>query len=810
MKKRQFITLLLAATMLLSTGCDQEAIQKAVLENLESALVSGSDTDDEQTDIDPSVDVAEDNDAGDAEDASMTDATASPVKSKRTHVYSSTPIALLDDISEGPGYVQDMVSMGDTIYMVYQKTSEDTTGTWLYSTDIAGENTTLVPFQDPLEDKGYVSQLFTAEGQLYVLYLTYYDGNGYWLMQIDPTDGSVQNTYDLTVAIQALDMTYCIDMALSGHTVYINCETMIIPYDLQTETVGTVMELPEDVAWFTQMYATDEDVYCIGYTTQDKREFYAIDPATGAFTSFELSTSYTFFEPIGTYDGNIYFNIYDGIIALDVATGKTSEVLDFLNCDILPREVNQVVLTADGKMAYYTSLDDGIMATGSRMYLLERIPDEQMPEEVLLTIGTTQYAYYLEDAVVRYNRQNNGVHLRLQNYNDLVDLETEPASLLYADIAAGNGPDLVLLASNIPVESIYRKGVFVDLYPYMDDEENGIDRSQYLENVFEACEQDGKLYSLITNFTLKTMAAKSKYVGDIAGHWTLSEMLDTIDAMPEGMRAFSEYGRTELLEQLIQYSSDLFVDWEIGKTYFASEDFIRLLTFLKSCPEKSVLEEYYDDVESSDDLIYLYREHDMRYYKDTALLETAYIYELNGYWYNLRRNFVEDPIVIGYPTNEGSGTIVDSQMELGICAGSVNKDSAWDFLRYLLTSEDDLDMYEYGLPISKTRFEQLLDSSEEDYAGWYSYTEDEYEYVLQEYGEEYATFYRMNHEPYTKEMGQKVYDLATGATKIARTDENILSIILDEAYAYFDDGETAESAAQNMDSRVSAYMAENS
>ncbi len=810
MKKRQILSMLLASTMLLATGCDEEAITTAVLENLESALVSGPGTDGEETDQsanDGSTDVAK-ADPVTTDPVTTDPVTTEPVKSKRTNVYQSIPIALPDEIGEGTGYVQDMVSIGDRIYMEYVQQNDDASETWLYSTDVTGENQTFVPFQDPLEGSGYMTKLYTTDEKLYALYETWYDNNVYWLMELDPTDGSVTKQYDLNVAKDALGLTdedsfYVVDVALSGHTVYLNRYTELIPYDLQTETCGDVIELPENIMGFASTYGTDEGIYFTAYNEQYEQNFYILDPATGTATPTWIGDP-GYFAPIGMCDGLLYFNTYDAVLTYDFEHGHVGEVLDFRNCDIHPNEVTYMVITADGTLVYFTSLDDGrISRIGGKLQTLERIPDDQLPEEVLLTIATTYYDYSLEDAVLRYNRQTDGVHIAIQDYSYMADGEHDAAYWICKNIIDGEAPDLVLLDRYTPVERYYKNGLLVDLYPYMDGAENGIDRSQYFENIFKACERDGKLYALITNYSLETMAAKSAYVGSDAG-WSLSEMLDTIEAMPDGMRAFSGYGRDDLLAQLMQYCGELFIDWERSTTNFASEDFLRLLTFLKTYPEKSVLNAYYEDAAPDTGTNFM-REYDMRFYKDTALLETAYIYEVRGYW-DLFRTFAENPTVIGYPTNESSGTIVRPTLELGIGATSVNKDSAWDFLRYLLTSEDDLEIYESFLPISKARFEKLVDGSEAYYAGWYTYSEDEYDYMRQEYGEEYVTYHRQANQPYTKEMGQKVYDLAAGATKVTRMTDGIIAIIQEEASAYFSDSQTVEEAVKCIDDRVCAYM----
>lgn len=68
--------------------------------------------------------------------------------------------------------------------------------------------------------------------------------------------------------------------------------------------------------------------------------------------------------------------------------------------------------------------------------------------------------------------------------------------------------------------------MFEDLYPYM--EKSGLKKENYVENVLEAYEMDGKLYGFTTEFSIYTIVGKQSVLGELSG-WTLSEMMDFID-----------------------------------------------------------------------------------------------------------------------------------------------------------------------------------------------------------------------------------------------------------------------------------------
>lgn len=788
-----------------------------------------------------------------------------PVKSRRTNVYGQTELSAPEEID----WVNNMVYIDDMLYMLYNKeieikhyndgTEEESPAgmepsdnvviteeyevaaavvetevveeveyqsqTWVYGTDLTGENT--INYQltaiDEI-DNGYMSNLTTSAGRLYMMYETWGETNGYIMFVLDPKDGTVEKKYDLTSLKSELGLTeedyfYINGTCMMDSTMYLyaeGSESAFMAYDLANNKIIKKFELPENVNWINNMYATDTGVYYSSYLDGKGYVLFSLDLTTGESTENEV-TGVDYYNVIGSNDGKLYFQSSEGIIAWDSATGTSSEVLNYINCDVNNNDVNTVVAIPDGRFVYSSSdWDSDTQVTTFSLVVLERIPDEEMQEEVLLTIASATSDYNLRNVVIDFNKQNTGVRLNIKTYEDYNNEENEwkgAYTQLNADITMGNVPDILVLDSELPVESYYSKGVLVDLYPYMDDPENGIDRSQYLENILGACEQNGKLYSLITAFSLRTLSAKEEFVGSEPG-WTMSGMLDVIESMPEDMWIFSEYGRDDLMDALLSLCGDSFVDWENGTTNFESEDFIRLVTFLKDYPEKNVQQAYYETVDY-DNYDYeaeeeWYNNYSMRYYKNNALFLSSSMYQLNGYT-NVYRNFAGDATLIGYPTTDGgNGAVIDPLLELGICTSSVNKDSAWVFLKYLLTSEvyfDDV----YGFTLSKKWLDKSLEESEDTYSSWYyEYSEEELEQMREYYSDEYVDWMKNRQVSYNKEMGQKIYDLVINATTVVRTNEDLMNIIKEELSSFFGGGKTAEEAARIIDSRARVYVAENS
>ncbi len=803
-----------------------------------------------------------------------------PVKSRRTNVYSGTELSMPEDIQwisemaatedqvyliytkqvEVTHYADGSTEVGDAgmepgmnakevaaaVAVVEEVAVEETAAegvteemddgsyvtyenrTCVYVTNMDGSQTGTYELDIEAAGNGYMNSMTFGDGMMYMMYETWGESQGFVLYKVDPTNGSVMGTYDMNMIREAAGLTeedyfYINNMAVNGDTLCLNLENKILLYDLPSGKVGKTYEV-DTVNYINRLYMVDGVMYYSGYEDGRGQAMFTLDPATGQSAKVEMNsgdangqTSITnYYNMIGSDGGKMYFRDQEGVMEWDPTTSTAKEVMNFINCDISPNNINDIFRVPGDRFVYYSS-EWTENKTEFTLTILNRIPDEQMQEEIILTVASVYQNYQLTNTIIDFNRQNTGVRLNIKTYDEYNNEENEwrgGVTQLNADITMGKVPDILVLDSQLPVESYYSKGVFTDLYAYMDGEENGVDRNTLLTNVLEACERDGKLYSLIISFTLMTLAGLPEFVGTEPG-WTLAEMLDVVENVPEGMNVYYDYGREALKTSMFQYCGDLFVDWETGTTSFDSPEFIRFIEFLKNCPEKSVMQEYYDNIDYDN---YdgqaeqeFYNNYEMRFYNKEALFSEQYVSGFNAY-NTIYRTFGGDATLIGFPTNvEGdSGAIISPNLELGICAASPNRDSAWVFLKYLLTSGEYLEDT-WGFVLLKAENERKLANSEEEYKDWfYEYTDEDWERMESQYSAEYLQYMKNSQIRYTMDQGEMVNKLLTTTNKVARNDTSLMEIIDEELSTFFGGAKSAAETADIINSRARIYISENS
>ena len=149
---------------------------------------------------------------------------------------------------------------------------------------------------------------------------------------------------------------------------------------------------------------------------------------------------------------------------------------------------------------------------------------------------------------------------------------------LLMDLLYGDCPDL-LFVNGLPFAQYARQGLLEDLYPWIDADET-LSRADFTQNLLHALETDDALYRLPQTYMLATAAGLPEIVG---GHeaWSMADFLDTAQAHPEISSVFAQDDGISMLQLLLLYAPDAFVDYDAAKARFDSPDFLRLLELAK-------------------------------------------------------------------------------------------------------------------------------------------------------------------------------------------------------------------------------------
>lgn len=781
-----------------------------------------------------------------------------PVLEKRTNVYTGNEI----ELPEGVDYVQNLFAAGNDICMMYTKvhtvtydesgsevkrvpgyswSEEPLTEGWYQDYQTSNYIATLTvdtqEFKEiPLEleentgnSNTYIrSMTCDTEGTVWAL-ITKWEynedytesKNTYTLCPINPANGKMGEEIVLNTALVNAGMDES-NMYLNSFNIaengmiYINTETSIIGID-KTGTFKEKVELDED-GWMNGMYPCGSRLYVLFYPNNGSQKVKVIenskitDLATDTLTDIIRNANNIY----GFTETKMYYGTSTGVAAYDFATDTTAEMMNYINSDVDPSNTNNIVVLPDERIAM-AQTDWSGEVTKNSISLLTKVPDEQLQEEIILELGCVYTDYYLTKAIIKFNKQNTGIRVSVREYSHYNNEENEwtgAATQFNNDIVTGKLPDIILLNSELPIESYFQKGLFADLNTFIDNPEIGVKRSDYLENILKACEVDGRLNSMILSFTLNTLAAKSQYVGNKSG-WTLEEMMNAITNMPEGMSAFLEYSRKNILNNFFSYSMDTFVNWDTGETYFEDGGFIEFIKFLETCPEKGFWESIYPD----DGTEYEYNEeiekeysqkYELRFYKDYSLFCMANISNFTRLMNDRGQFATKDITYVGFPTNDenSNGATILPQTELAISAQSLAQEEAWSFIKFVLNDETyNSNTWAFSTNIKRLEDKKAIAADEYYY---YEQTEEDLAWYRDYYSEEYFQYMLTRNQPLDESTIDQTMDLIKGATKVQRNDRELLEIINEELSVFFSGTRSAEETARIIDSRARIYVSEHS
>ena len=513
------------------------------------------------------------------------------------------------------------------------------------------------------------------------------------------------------------------------------------------------------------------------------KTIYGINRETVGEEGYDQILNWLDIDITGTFSMNIYFESLDRFVLTYIDEYTFESYFIIVNRTEEPYESQRDVIT----VAYDESKTNDTRAKATRNLL---------------------------NIVSRFNRTSDDYRIKLIPYSS--DDVSTANDKLYRDIISGEMPDMVLFGGSITADPFLKTGAFMDLYKFMDKDET-YTRDAFLPCVLEPFEVKGKLPYIVTNFSFETLAGLTDVIGDKTS-WTVDEFAELVDSLENGQYLMKVDSASdpqyELFKTILPYIVSDYVDYNKEKCDFGKE-FKKLLETCKRAPVKAV-----DG--------YLATEN---YLDGDVVLGKISLGETSGYMDDRFAMFGDKDItLIGAPTDNGSGTALMYDLAFSITKDCAFPEGAWEFIKYYISAgpgqwENFIEMpqtvyFADGfIPTKETEEEMFtvldtmvfyfnttptrLDNGDEgiSLSRWVGtkISTNELTLHIQDRANGMNNYYhkQLGYVPvyFSENDAEQLRAMFDDCRKVASKDDAVLSIILEEASAYF-------SGVRNIDDTV--------
>lgn len=313
-------------------------------------------------------------------------------------------------------------------------------------------------------------------------------------------------------------------------------------------------------------------------------------------------------------------------------------------------------------------------------------------------------------AVSKFNQDpSNDVWIKMTDYSDYTfyDVDRELAKdkaveALYSQMLSGSGPDIIYGVANY--KKFDKSRLLTDLNPYMDSL-NGVNRTDYFENILSAFETDGKLYQIPVSFYVDALFWNPNVATYSPSKRSIAGMAESVFSLPEEIYMLTKYGGEMSAFQLLARHLILNkVNYSTGEIELSDDDLAYLLEILGAGYSEDPV--YYNEFEPSESWFAVSSD---IYQSDP---QSAFMpISINSLWKFLTQSQT-GMFLTGYPNAQGEGYVAKADISLGIASYSNNTEKAWDFVRYMISEKAQSDLcfwnadYKHesksGMPINKS------------------------------------------------------------------------------------------------------------
>ena len=503
-----------------------------------------------------------------------------------------------------------------------------------------------------------------------------------------------------------------------------------------------------------------------------------------------------------------YYKTDVGVYSLDFdetgAAGEPQLLLDFVNSDLIANELQEFgVINSERMIAMSYQYDEGSQTSSSTVFLLDRVPDEEVQEKYVLELALKYTNQTVTQSVVRFNRSSDEYRVKISLWNQR-DEESQNYTLgedlLGQRILSGDVPDIIAISDFSKGSEWATAGSFADMNEMMKKDES-FDQSKVFMNVIQKFESAGKLYTMPVNCYIMTLLAKRSNIP--FDGWTPSEYIKYAKGLGDGQYMMNYGGKMQTLSTLLNNSLTRFVNRAEGTCDFDNDDFRAMLEFSASQPDDF---NFYDSL-SGDDLMDYQSDRNKMYRDNRVILDSSYIYEVASMLNDeVSVGAGEEVVFVGYPCYEGNGAVLSAGESYSIFKGSHLKDGAWEFVKSAVLSESTGRYGRDGFPISRDAFDKTMAAYSDQH--YFFYYDGGYSGWSGEGGSSHEDDNSGIQRDVTQADIDRIKALIDGSTAMPDIDQKAAEMIMEEVQNYFAGDKPLDETVKVIQSRVGIYLAE--
>lgn len=474
-------------------------------------------------------------------------------------------------------------------------------------------------------------------------------------------------------------------------------------------------------------------------------------------------------EGFGKYD--VCFIFDDGVYGYSIKNNNIKEIINWVDSDIEERCEQVCVFDNDTIVYRYYYYYDS--TNRENIKLIRRVSEETLKsiqKRQVIELAGNFVNSDIHNVITEFNKSNDRYRIHINDFSKYSEHGAgffcdSGVSSLDQEIIKGNTPDMIIFASDFDMIKYINMNVFEELDIVFENHE--VKKEDYFEEILDAYKFNGKQYAIPLNFSLNCLSGKQSLLGDKKGI-----SFDKFFNLNNGEKIFYNSHYDELVAYLIYYNISEYIDFEKGVCNFENENFISLLEFIKSYG--MTLEDFNKKIFLNDDEGDKYT---FRIAKEHCLLQLEKIsnFDYLNYLYD---NFESEPGFIGLPSDSSDSVAVSSDYTISVFSKSQKKEGAMEFIRYLLSEQSQLNgcktySYQDSFPIKKSVFDMLAGNIE-----------------------------GMN------DKTDKILSLISSVSKTTLSDSSVRKIIKEQTDIFFNDNQSAEETAKNIQNKVTLYLNE--